>query len=67
MSGSERQESLECRVPNAERLCTADATSWLHDFPIPGRVNYPLLWDRNGHEKPAYDAGVEVLRKHAGR
>ena len=20
-----------------------DATSWLHDFPIPGRVNYPLL------------------------
>ena len=23
-----------------------DATTWLHDFPIPGRVNYPLLWDR---------------------
>jgi endo-1,4-beta-xylanase len=44
-----------------------DATSWLHEFPIPGRVNYPLLWDRNGREKPASDAVVEVLRKHAGR
>ncbi len=44
-----------------------DATSWLHNFPIPGRVNYPLLWDRDGHEKPAFDAVVEVLRKGAGR
>ncbi len=42
-----------------------DANSWLHDFPIPGRVNYPLLWDRNGHEKPAYNAVVETLRKGA--
>jgi endo-1,4-beta-xylanase len=39
-----------------------DATSWLHDFPIPGRVNYPLLWDRDGREKPAFAAVVEVLR-----
>ena len=30
-----------------------DASSWLHNFPIPGRVNYPLLWDRDGREKPA--------------
>ncbi len=44
-----------------------DATTWLHDFPIPGRVNYPLLWDRDGREKPAFDAVVEVLRKNAGR
>jgi endo-1,4-beta-xylanase len=42
-----------------------DATSWLHDFPIPGRVNYPLLWDRSGHEKPAFAAVVEVLRRGA--
>jgi endo-1,4-beta-xylanase len=40
-----------------------DAGSWLHNFPIPGRVNYPLLWDREGREKPAFDAVVEVLRK----
>jgi endo-1,4-beta-xylanase len=39
-----------------------DASSWLHDFPIPGRVNYPLLWDRDGHEKPALAAVAEVLR-----
>ena len=39
-----------------------DATSWLHDFPIPGRVNHPLLWDRDGREKPAFAAVVEVLR-----
>jgi endo-1,4-beta-xylanase len=44
-----------------------DATSWLHNFPIPGRVNYPLLWDRDGREKPAFDAVADVLRKHAGR
>jgi endo-1,4-beta-xylanase len=41
-----------------------DATSWLHDFPIPGRVNYPLLWDRDGREKPALEAVAEVLRKN---
>ena len=41
-----------------------DATTWLDDFPIPGRVNYPLLWDRQGREKPAFDAVAEVLRKH---
>ncbi len=44
-----------------------DATTWLDDFPIPGRVNYPLLWDRGGREKPAFEAVAEVLRKHAGR
>ncbi len=44
-----------------------DATSWLHDFPIPGRVNYPLLWDRDGREKPAFAAVAEVLRRHGGR
>jgi endo-1,4-beta-xylanase len=44
-----------------------DATTWLHDFPIPGRVNYPLLWDHAGREKPAFGAVVEVLRKNGGR
>jgi len=44
-----------------------DADSWLHDFPIPGRVNYPLLWDREGHAKPALDSVAEVLEKHARR
>jgi len=39
-----------------------DAESWLNNFPIPGRVNYPLLWDRQGKPKPAFDAVVEALR-----
>ena len=40
-----------------------DATSWLNNFPIPGRVNYPLLWGRDGKPKPAFDAVVDVLKK----
>jgi endo-1,4-beta-xylanase len=39
-----------------------DAHSWLHNFPIPGRTNYPLLWDRQGQPKRAFDAVVEVLK-----
>jgi endo-1,4-beta-xylanase len=38
-----------------------DAGSWLNNFPIPGRVNYPLLWGRDGKAKPAFDAVVKVL------
>ena len=41
-----------------------DAQSWLHEFPIPGRVNYPLLWDREGRPKPAFAAVAWVLRNH---
>jgi GH35 family endo-1,4-beta-xylanase len=41
--------------------------AWLHDFPIPGRVNYPLLWDHAGREKPAFHAVVEALRKPQAR
>jgi endo-1,4-beta-xylanase len=40
-----------------------DGVSWLNNFPIPGRVNYPLLWGRDGKPKPAFDAVVDVLRK----
>ncbi len=29
-----------------------DASSWLNDFPIHGRTNYPLLFDRKGKAKP---------------
>jgi endo-1,4-beta-xylanase len=43
-----------------------DANSWLHNFPIPGRVNYPLLWDRDGKPKPAFDAVVDALERRGG-
>ena len=31
-----------------------DAQSWLNNFPVPGRTNYPLLFDRNNKPKAAY-------------
>jgi endo-1,4-beta-xylanase len=36
----------------------SDADSWLNR----GRMNYPLLWDRQRLPKPAFQAVVEVLR-----
>jgi endo-1,4-beta-xylanase len=38
-----------------------DGQTWLHNFPIPGRVNHPLLFDRKGQPKPALDAVAAVL------
>lgn len=32
----------------------SDDASWLNGFPIPGRTNYPLLFDRNQEPKSAY-------------
>lgn len=31
-----------------------DGQSWLNGWPVPGRVNYPLLFDRELNPKPAY-------------
>jgi endo-1,4-beta-xylanase len=42
----------------------SDATSWLNYFPIRGRTNYPLLFDREGKPKPAFDAVVETVKAH---
>jgi endo-1,4-beta-xylanase len=41
----------------------SDRHSWLNNFPISGRVNHPLLWDREGHPKPAFHAVVRVLQE----
>jgi len=37
-----------------------DGQSWLNGFPW-RRVNYPLLFDRAGRPKPAFDAVVKEL------
>jgi len=37
-----------------------DGQSWLNDFPWK-RVNHPLLFDRQGKPKPAYDAVLKEL------
>jgi len=37
-----------------------DGLSWKNDYPVPGRTNYPLLFDRKRLPKPAFDAVVAV-------
>ena len=37
-----------------------DGTSWKNDYPIPGRKNYPLLYDRNRQPKPAFAAVLRI-------
>jgi len=39
-----------------------DALSWKNGYPIPGRTNYPLLFDRQRQPKPAYAAVLAVPR-----
>ncbi len=41
---------------------TTDGETWLNDFPIRGRVNYPLLFDRNRQPKQAYHRLIELKR-----
>lgn len=41
---------------------THDAESWKNDFPVRGRTNYPLLFNRDLEPKPAY-YGVANLRR----
>ena len=41
-----------------------DGQSWLNDFPWK-RVNHPLLFDRKGQPKPAYDAVMNELAAKA--
>jgi endo-1,4-beta-xylanase len=38
-----------------------DGHSWLNGWPVPGRTNYPLLFDRHLQPKPAFDAVIQAL------
>jgi len=40
-----------------------DGMSWKNDYPIPGRTNYPLLWDRQRQPKPALNVVLNVPAK----
>lgn len=42
-----------------------DATSWLNNWPVRGRTSYPLLFDREGRPKPAFDAVIKVAHEAA--
>ena len=39
-----------------------DAASWLNNWPVRGRSSYPLLFDRDGRPKPAFDAVIQAAR-----
>ncbi len=39
-----------------------DGQSWLNNWPVRGRTNYPLLFDRNNQPKPAFNR-VIALKK----
>ena len=41
---------------------STDGDSWRNNWPIRGRTDYPLLLDREGKPKAAYQALVELVR-----
>jgi len=41
-----------------------DGQSWLNGFPIRGRTNYPLLFDRNFEPKPAFYSVIATAKNH---
>ena len=42
-----------------------DKDSWKNNWPVKGRTNYPLLFDRNAQPKPAFDAVIGVAPKRS--
>lgn len=41
-----------------------DGMSWKNGYPVPGRTNYPLLWNRQSQAKPALKAVLNVPAKY---
>jgi len=41
----------------------ADKDSWLNSWPVRGRTSYPLLFDRAGKPKPAFEAVIKVAEQ----
>ena len=41
-----------------------DGDSWLNYWPVPGRSNHPLLFDREGKPKPAYSSVIRTVPNH---
>ena len=45
---------------------TQDGHSWLNHFPVRGRTDYPLLFDRQGKPKPAFFAVTKAAKEASG-
>jgi endo-1,4-beta-xylanase len=41
-----------------------DALSWLNNFPIRGRKDYPVLFDRNNQRKSVVDEMIKMAKKY---
>ncbi len=41
-----------------------DNTTWLNNFPIRGRKDYPVLFDRNNLRKPVVDEMIKMAEKY---
>ena len=60
-------ETLVKNKDNVKRVTfwgITDKNSWLNNWPVPGRSNYPLLFDRNGNPKPAFDAIIGIVKNN---
>lgn len=44
-----------------------DGLSWLNNWPLRGRPNHPLLFDRQQQPKPAFQAVISELSKEAAK
>jgi len=42
---------------------TTDAQSWKNDFPVKGRTDYPLLFDRNNQAKPVVEKIIQLTKE----
>jgi endo-1,4-beta-xylanase len=42
---------------------TTDAQSWKNDFPVKGRTDYPLLFDRNYQTKPVVEKIIQLTKE----
>ncbi len=64
------QEIFEMLVEQAEHIervtfwGIGDKTSWLNHFPVRGRTNFALLFDRQLQPKPAFYRVIETASKH---
>ena len=52
---------------NIERVTfwgTSDSQSWRNSYPMKGRTDYPLLFDRKFNSKPAYHSLLKLSNEH---
>jgi endo-1,4-beta-xylanase len=57
--------ALFLKYPQVTRVTlwgTTDDNTWLNSWPVKGRTNHPMLWDRQFRAKPARAAVLRVLR-----